>query len=187
MANRDYSEEQKTMAAEKREEFKSSGQGPRPLGLLLSQLGTHAALSFGRKLKGFGISPPHVGILRWIRDHAGENQRQLASHLGVLPSRLVLLLDELATKGLVTRQRSVQDRRNQQLLLSKKGTRLLDKVEMIAAAHEADLSSALTESERETLIDLCAKLAAHRGVTPHGHPGYMKRVGVGRTIRQAKP
>jgi DNA-binding MarR family transcriptional regulator len=162
-------------------------EGLRPLGLLLSQLGTHAALSFGRKIKGFGISPPHVGILRWIRDNAGENQRQLASHLGVLPSRLVLLLDELEAKDLVTRQRSAQDRRNQQLLLSKKGTRLLDKVEMIATAHEADLSSALTESERETLIDLCAKLAVHRGVAPHGHPGYMKRVAARGTGQQTKP
>jgi DNA-binding MarR family transcriptional regulator len=149
--------------------------------------GTHAALSFGRKIKGFGISPPHVGILRWIRDNSGENQRQLASHRGVLPSRLVLLLDELETKGLVTRQRSAQDRRNQELLLSKKGTRLLEKVETIATAHEADLSSALTETERETLIDLCAKLAAHRGVGPRGHPGYMKRAAARGTTRQAKP
>ena len=164
------------MPADKREESKSPGRGVRALGLLLSQLGTHAALTFGRKIKGFGISPPHFGILRWIRDHAGENQRQLASHLGVLPSRLVLLLDELEAKGLVARQRSLRDRRNQQLQLTKKGTRLLDKVELIAAAHEADLGSGLTESERETLIDLCAKLAAHRGLTPHGHPGYMRRV-----------
>src|SRR5271170_7580408 len=164
------------MLGEKREELKSSGRGLRPLGLLLSQIGTHAALTFGRKIKGFGISPPHFGILRWIRDNTEENQRQLASHLGVLPSRLVLLLDELEAKGLVMRQRSPQDRRSQQLQLTKKGARLLEKVEGIAAAHEADLGSALTESERETLIDLCAKLAAHRGITPHGHPGYMRRL-----------
>ena len=172
------------MPDKKSKELKSSG---RPLGLLLSQLGTHAALAFGRKIKGFGISPPHVGILRWIRDNEGENQRELASHLGVLPSRLVLLLDELETKGLVTRQRSPQDRRNQQLLLTRKGSRLLEKVELIATAHESDLSSALTESERETLIDLCAKLATHRGLTPHGHPGYLKRPAPQVPSRQEKP
>jgi DNA-binding MarR family transcriptional regulator len=164
------------MPEEKREERKALGRQLRPLGRLLSQLGTHAALAFGRKIKGFGISPPHVGIMRWIRDHAGENQRQLATHLGVLPSRLVLLLDELDAKGLVSRQRSTQDRRNQQLQLTGKGVRLLEKVELIAAAHEAELSSGLTESERETLIDLCAKLAASRGLTAQGHPGYMKRL-----------
>src|ERR1700722_5293035 len=161
-------------------------EGLRPLGLLLSQLGTHAALSFGHKIKGFGISPPHVGILRWIRDNAGENQRQLASHLGVLPSRLVLLLDELEAKGLVARQRSPQDRRNQQLQLSKKGTHLLEKVETIAAAHEADLSSALTAPEGETLIDLGAKLPAHRGGSGGGHPGYMKRAAARGTTGQGK-
>ena len=163
------------MPKENREDSGSTSRRLRPLGLLLSQLGTHAALAFGRKIKSLGISPPHVGILRWIRDNAGENQRQLAEHLGVLPSRLVLLLDELEGKGLVARQRSEHDRRNQQLLLTGKGTRLLEKVEAIAAAHEADLSSGLTESERETLIDLCSKLAASRGVAQHGHPGYMRR------------
>src|ERR1700743_179087 len=142
------------MPPEKPEEFNPSAPRLRPLGRLLSQLGTHAALAFGRRIKGCGISPPHVGILRWIRDNEGENQRQLASHLGVLPSRLVLLLDELESKGLVMRERSAQDRRNQQLRLTRKGARLLEKVEVIATAHEADLGAALIESERETLIDL---------------------------------
>jgi DNA-binding MarR family transcriptional regulator len=175
-----------TMPEEKREERKAPARQLRPLGLLLSQLGTHAAIAFGRKIKGLGISPPHVGILRWNRDHPGENQRQLASHLGVLPSRLVLLLDELEAKGLVSRQRSTQDRRSQQLQLTRKGIRLLQRVELIAAAHEADLSSALTESERETLIDLCAKLAASRGLTAHGHPGYKKRLAGRGHAQQAK-
>jgi DNA-binding MarR family transcriptional regulator len=182
----DYTEDRRSMPEKKREELKSSERQQRPLGLLLSQIGTHAALTFGRKIKSFGISPPHVGILRWIRDNVGENQRQLASHLGVLPSRLVLLLDELETKGLVARQRSTQDRRNQQLQLTRKGTRLLERVEQVAAAHEADLGSALTESERETLIDLCAKLAAHRGLPTHGHPGYMRRLVTRGQILQAK-
>ena len=160
------------MSGKKQEPLKSSIPEQRPLGLLLSQIGTHAASTFGRKIAGFGIAPPHFGILRWIHANAGKNQRQLASHLGVLPSRLVVLLDELEAKGLVTRQRSAQDRRSQQLQLTNKGTRLLEKVEIIATAHEADLGAALTKSERETLIDLCTKLAAHRGLTPHGHPGY---------------
>ena len=140
----------------------------------MSQIGTHVALSFARKIKGFGVSPPHVGILRWINANAGKNQRQLALHLGVLPSRLVMLLDELEAKGIVTRQRSSEDRRSQQLQLTKKGARLLEKVELIATAHDAELGAALTEAERQTLIELCTKLAAYRGLPSHGHPGYRK-------------
>ena len=158
-----------------KQEAENPVPGRRALGLLLSQLGTHAALSFGRKIAGFGISPPHFGILRWIHANEGKNQRELASHLGVVPSRLVVLLDELETKGLVARERSVQDRRSQQLQLTRKGSRLLENVERIATAHDAELGSSLTMPERETLIDLCAKLAAHRGLIPHGHPGYSKR------------
>jgi DNA-binding MarR family transcriptional regulator len=163
------------MPAEKQKTPESPIHPRRALGLLLSQLGTHAALSFGRKIAGFGISPPHLGMLRWIHANEGKNQRELASHLGVVPSRLVVLLDELESKGLVARERSLEDRRSQQLLLTRKGTRLLEKVERIATAHDADLGSSLTAQERETLIELCAKLAAHRGLTPDGHPGYGRR------------
>jgi DNA-binding MarR family transcriptional regulator len=170
------------MSGGKQEAVEKPASGQRALGLLLSQLGTHAALSFGRKIAGCGISPPHVGILRWIHANAGKNQRELAAHLGVLPSRLVVLLDDLEAKGLIARERSPQDRRSQHLHLTRKGTRLLEKVERIATVHEADLGSALTELEKETLIELCAKLAAHRGLSPHGHPGYGKRPGRSRPV-----
>jgi DNA-binding MarR family transcriptional regulator len=179
------------MPAEKQKAPENPIHARRALGLLLSQLGTHAALSFGRKIAGFGISPPHLGMLRWIHANGGKNQRELALHLGVVPSRLVVLLDELETKGLVARERSLQDRRSQQLQLTRKGTRLLEKVERIATAHDAALGSSLTAPERETLIELCAKLAAHRGLTPDGHPGYGKRFAASRSNRkpsnQSKP
>ena len=179
------------MPAEKQKAPENPIHARRALGLLLSQLGTHAALSFGRKIAGFGISPPHLGMLRWIHANGGKNQRELASHLGVVPSRLVVLLDELETKGLVARERSLQDRRSQQLQLTRKGTQLLEKVERIATAHDADLGSSLTAPERETLIDLCAKLAANRSLTPDGHPGYGKRFALSGSKRklsnQSKP
>src|SRR5271163_5278905 len=111
------------MQIEKQKTLENPAAGSRALGLLLSQLGTHAALSFGRKIAGFGISPPHFGILRWIHANEGKNQRELALHLGVVPSRMVVLLDELETKGLVARERSAQDRRSQQLQLTPKGSR----------------------------------------------------------------
>jgi DNA-binding MarR family transcriptional regulator len=179
------------MPAEKKTPRANSPPSRRALGLLLSQLGTHAALSFGSKIAGSGISPPHLGMLRWIHANERKNQRELASHLGVLPSRLVILLDELESKALIARERSLQDRRSQQLQLTRKGTRLLEKVERIAAAHDADLGSSLTLPERESLIELCAKLAAHRGLTPNGHPGYGKRSAASRSTRkpsnQSKP
>jgi DNA-binding MarR family transcriptional regulator len=173
------------MSAEAHRVPEAQAHPQRALGLLLSQLGTHTALAFGRKIGGFGISPPHFGMLRWIRGNGGKNQRELASHLGVVPSRMVVLLDELETKGLIARERSSEDRRRQMLQLTAKGARLLQKVERIATAHDADLGSSLTSLERETLIDLCSKLAVHRGLAPDGHPGYGKRFAASRSNQKS--
>jgi len=100
------------------------------------------------------------------------NQQRLAKFLGVLPSRMVLLIDELADKGLVQRRRSTKDRRHSELVLTKKGQRTLTKLSKIVVAHEADLCGALTREERETLARLGRKIVHHQGLTPDIHPRY---------------
>ena len=102
------------------------------------------------------------------------NQQALAKRLGVLPSRMVILIDKLAEKRLVERKRSTKDRRHSELVLTAKGKRTLEKLSKIAAEHEADLCAGLTKEERETLATLCRKIVAHQGLTPDVHPGYRK-------------
>src|SRR6187397_2772249 len=115
---------------------------PRPTGaaFLLSQLGAHA----GERIKGLGVAPRHAGILRIIARTPSCNQRALAKRLGVLPSRMVILLDELTEKGLVERKRSTIERRHSESVLTKRGQRMLEKLSRLAADHEADLCAALT-------------------------------------------
>src|SRR5262245_8642282 len=75
----------------------------RPTGaaFLLAQLGAHAADRFAARIANLDITPAHAGILRFIDRMPGSNQRSLAKFVGVLPSRMVLLIDELTKKGLV--------------------------------------------------------------------------------------
>ena len=148
----------------------------RPTGaaFLLVQLGAHAADRFGERIEGLGISPPHAGILRMIATTPDCNQQELAQRLGVLPSRMVILIDELAKKGLVERRRKQRDRRHSELALTKAGGELLQKLSKLAAEHEADLCAALTSKERDTLANLCRKIVAQQGLTPDVHPGYRK-------------
>jgi DNA-binding MarR family transcriptional regulator len=101
-----------------------------------------------------------------------SNQQRLAKFLGVLPSRMVLLIDELVDKGLVQRRRSTKDRRHSELVLTKKGERTLERLSKIVVAHEADLCGALTREERDTLARLGRKIVHHQGLTPDVHPGY---------------
>jgi DNA-binding MarR family transcriptional regulator len=148
----------------------------RPSGaaFLLAQVGAHAADLFGNRIAVLAISPPHAGILRMIARTPECNQQALAKRLRVLPSRMVILIDELAAKRLVERRRSTKDRRHSELVLTAKGQRTLDKLSNIAAQHEVDLCAALTNKERDTLATLCRKIVAHQGLTPDVHPGYRK-------------
>lgn len=154
--------------------MKSSKSRPSGAAFLLAQLGAHAADRFGERIEVLGISPPHAGILRMIATTPACNQQGLAERLGVLPSRMVILIDELAEKGLVERSRSQKDRRHSELALTKAGGQMLEKLSKLAAEHEADLCAALTLEERDTLAMLCRKIVAHQGLTPDVHPGYRK-------------
>lgn len=154
--------------------MKSRPQRPTGAAFLLAQLGAHAADRFGERVKRLGIAPRHAGILRIIARTPSCNQRTLAKRLRVLPSRMVILIDELADKRLVERKRSAKDRRHSELILTKRGRAMLDKLSKLAAEHEADLCAALTDKERELLASLGRKIADQQGLTPDVHPGYRK-------------
>jgi DNA-binding MarR family transcriptional regulator len=154
--------------------MKPRSQRPTGAAFLLAQLGSHAADRFGARIKGLGVAPRHAGILRIIARTPSCNQRAVAKRLGVLPSRMVILLDELTEKGLVERKRSTTDRRHSEMVLTKRGQRMLEKLSRLAADHEADLCAALTAKEREQLAAMGRKIVHQQGLIPDVNPGYRK-------------
>jgi DNA-binding MarR family transcriptional regulator len=141
---------------------------------LLSQLGAHSAQLFARKIYHLGLAPPHAGIIRLIATTPACNQLTLAKKLHVLPSRIVVLLDELSEKGLIERNRSTKDRRHSELVLTKKGERVVQKLRELATEHESELLTALTKKEREQLAGLGRKIVDQQGLSPDVHPGFRK-------------
>ena len=154
--------------------MKSRKSRPSGAAFLLAQLGAHAADRFGERIKRLRLAPRHAGILRIIATTPSCNQRTLAKRLGVLPSRMVILIDELSEKGLVERKRSTKDRRHSELVLTKRGRAMLEKLSKLAAEHEADLCAALSTKERKQLAALGRKIVHQQGLTPDVHPGYRK-------------
>ncbi len=146
--------------------------GPTGAAFLLSQLGAHAAQLFAGRIRSLGISPPHAGILRIIASMPECSQQKLARRMCVVPSRIVVLIDELTAKGVVERQRSAKDRRNYELVLTKQGHALLERLSEVAAEHEADLCAALSKDEREKLANLCRKIVMQQKLIPNVHPGF---------------
>ncbi|HEY2501889.1 MAG TPA: MarR family winged helix-turn-helix transcriptional regulator [Mycobacterium sp.] len=145
---------------------------PDGVAFLLAQLGHHAATLFAEKMATIELSPPHAGILRAIAAEPGRSQQVLSAQLGMLPSRVVVYVDELEERGYVERRRNPDDRRLHALYLTTAGKRLMRKLSGLARQHELGLTAALDPEQYSALRGLLATVAQQQGLTPHIHPGY---------------
>jgi DNA-binding MarR family transcriptional regulator len=139
---------------------------------LLAQIGSHAARRFAERIASLRLTPAHSGILHILAATPGLTQQALAGILGMVPSRLVALLDELDALGLTERRRSENDRRRHALALTEKGRKMLAAIGDISREHQRALLAALTEDERATLRHLLQRVADEQGLTRNVHPGY---------------
>ncbi|HTX41299.1 MAG TPA: MarR family winged helix-turn-helix transcriptional regulator [Acidobacteriaceae bacterium] len=154
-----------------------TGHGPeagRSFGaaFLLAQIGSHAAAKFAQRLARLRLTPAHSGILHILSATPGITQQALASLLGMVPSRLVALVDELESRGLMQRRRSEEDRRRHALVLTEKGRKALAAIGEISREHQRLLLASLTEPEHEQLTHLLQRIADQQGLTRNVHPGY---------------
>jgi DNA-binding MarR family transcriptional regulator len=142
------------------------------IAFLLTQVGAQAAMRFAERLAPLGLTPPQAGLLRAVGTEPGRSQQALATQLGVLPSRLVALIDELEHDGLLERRPNPDDRRHHAVHLTDAGKERLREVGRIASLHGDDYLNALSPAECATLARLLGKLATEHGLTPGVHPGY---------------
>src|SRR3954451_18766547 len=145
---------------------------PSGVAFLLAQVGAHAAQRFAERVAELGLNPAHVGVLRLVAERSGLSQQALAAALGVAPSKVVGLLDDLENRGLVTRRRSATDRRSSELHLTEAAGQDLARLRTVVRDHDAELTAALDEEELQTLGMLLRRVAAQQGLRPGVHPGY---------------
>jgi DNA-binding MarR family transcriptional regulator len=116
--------------------------------------------------------PSDAGILRLLRIVPGLSQQELGSKLGIHPSRLVAILDNLEKRDYLERRPNPDDRRLYSLHLTKGGEEILGRIGKVAREHQDSLLSALNSEERATLGSLLLRLADQQGLTRGVHPGY---------------
>jgi DNA-binding MarR family transcriptional regulator len=138
---------------------------------LLVQLGTHVAGLFGERLKPLGLEPRQAGMLVRLAQNNGRSQQAIAELMGLNPTRMVFLTDELEKLGLVERRRNPADRRTHALYLTEAGTAMLARVVEVTGEHEADTAAPLSDAEREQLIALLRRLARAQGLAGRALPG----------------
>jgi DNA-binding MarR family transcriptional regulator len=128
---------------------------------LLKRLGL---LSKERSLEAFqetGLSPYHYAVLSVLDEKPRETQGTIADALGYDRSQLVGFLDELETRGLITRQRDSDDRRRHLVSLTADGRETFDSLRSIARGLDDEFLAPLDASDRETLHSLLRKLATY--------------------------
>ncbi len=140
------------------------------LAFLIAQVGSHSQSSFGKQVDPLGLRLAHVGVLKAIFRADGLTQRELGDALGMFPSNLVRLIDELEEKNLVRREKSTEDRRSYTLLLTEKGQGVALELITLTRAHQDRICTALAPAERQELTRLLQKIATEQGLRPGVHP-----------------
>lgn len=147
------------------------------LAFLLAQVGAHAASRFAERIAPLKFKPHHAGILRILGNGSGLTQQALCNLLGMFPSRLVGLLDELEKSKLIERRASPSDRRTYALHLTKAGRDALSEIGKVARQHQDDLCAALNEKEQKLLAEMLTRIVSQQKITPDVHPRYRQMVG----------
>jgi DNA-binding MarR family transcriptional regulator len=140
--------------------------------LLLAQVGAHGAKQFADRLSVLKLTPPHAGILRRLMQSPGISQRDLATALGMHTSRLVAVLDEMESLGLLIREAKAEDRRTYSLQVTAKGKETMEQIAAISQQHNEALCAALNEEERAVLVGLLQRIADQQGLLLGVHPGF---------------
>lgn len=137
-------------------------------GALLRLLAQEVTDAYAARLAPHGIRPRHVRLLRAAADTAGASQREIGTVLGLVPSAVVPIVDDLETMGALRRVPDPRDRRRHGLELTPRGRELLEVARQAADAVDADVLGPLPARERRHLHSVLGQLLQARA---HARPG----------------
>jgi DNA-binding MarR family transcriptional regulator len=130
---------------------------------LLGKLGAVASSRFAERLAGLGIKPRHCAVLE-LAEPGRLSQLELASRIGVTPSVVVDMLDELEALGAIRRVPQPEDRRRRVVQLTDAGRKLRDQAGRAAHAVDAELLSGLSPAMAEDLRAALSKMGSGQGL-----------------------
>ena len=138
---------------------------------LLVQLGFHVARRFSERLAPLGLEPRQFGMLTRLAANEGTSQQAIGELIGLNPTRMVFLVDELEKQGLVERRRNLDDRRSYALYLTGQGQATLSEAQRVSTEHDRGIGASLTGAQRRELATLLRQVADEQGVSEESLPG----------------
>jgi DNA-binding MarR family transcriptional regulator len=117
-------------------------------------------------LQSVGLTPALFAVLNYLRARDGAIQQQIGSVMGIDPSTMVSLVDQLERAELAKRRPHPRDRRAREVLITPKGRRTLKRARELAQEVEGDVLQGLSRDERRQLVTLLRKAFAAAPLQP---------------------
>jgi len=111
-------------------------------------------------LGSIGLTPALFAILNVLGAREGAIQQQLSSDMGIDPSAMVKLVNELEGAGLAERRRRPGDRRAWEVAITPKGRRTLQRARRLATEVEDEVLGGLGKADRRQLLTLLRRALA---------------------------
>lgn len=134
------------------------------LGYWLRFLSNHVSARFAEQVAAQGVTVTEWVAMRALYDgpatHAG-----LIDALGMTKGAVSKVVSRLEGKGLAERRGVAGSGKEQHILLTRSGQRLLPKLAAIADANDAHFFAHLTPAQRAALMETVQTLVRHHGLT----------------------
>lgn len=127
-------------------------------GYLLSRAAQQCRSHFDTLAAPLGIHGRHFGVLAVLGEGKPLSQIEMGKWLGIDRNTMVLLLDDLEARGLVTRRRDPRDRRAHCVALTDAGRDTLAQSMDLARRTNEDVLAPLSPDERAQLHRLLSRL-----------------------------
>ncbi len=131
-------------------------------GYLLLKAGTHFHTLIDAALTDLDLTGRQLLVLGFANRGGPLSQQMASTRLGLDPTIVVALVDELEACGAIKRERDPDDRRRHQLKLTPKGRKLYDSAVRAVTAAERDFLAPLDRTERESLRKLLVETMTPR-------------------------
>lgn len=109
------------------------------------------------------LNESQFGTLEMLLHLGPLNQKTIGEKLLISKSNVVSIIDKLEHRGLVRRQRCLEDRRNIYVHLTETGRETIQEIIPIHVAAIVEEMRCLTAAEQEELGRLCRKLGLKEG------------------------
>jgi DNA-binding MarR family transcriptional regulator len=105
-------------------------------------------------LDSLGLTTAQFALLNVLGTHEGAIQQELGATMGIDPSTMVSLIDQLEAARLAKRRPRPTDRRAREVVITPKGRRVLEQARRLATQVEDDVFGGLSSAERRQVLAL---------------------------------